>query len=367
MKKSEILRLRTLKLVAKSLIVLVLLAVVAFAGVYSWFRAEPTTDASGLSVKATTPDGLEFFFAAPNNSSTVQSGYAAINTWLTTYNTNHANDEGFQEKTWHQGELNIDFSDPEFGFMSDLFLCETTSDGYTFKIPSLIQYGEIAYVDTSGTMENATPNVEYVSFDLYFRSKSPNTVQLLYNSKIEPTGTPGTTDDDAMKHAAIGAVRLSAYNGFTRELLWIPGPCVWFDGTANNGEGQLYVNQTTFPANRGNVYYDGSGYALYAERTVDHAYYNASGTRTVLSNTPLNDILNNGNIVASTGGNYQLGSSAADNVSLVTLDNTYYDSATGYYYNRVRINLWIEGEDAESRLKFVGGKFNLTLNFDVAS
>ncbi len=361
MKKSDELRIKTRKMIAKNLIVLVVLAIVAFVGVFSWFKADPDSHANGLNVKATAPDGLEFFIVAPNSSNTVQQGYNAINTWISTYNTNHRNDTGHVDKAWHKGELSIDFSDAEFGFLSNLFLCESTSDGYTFKIPKLQQFGEIAYVDTEEEFEDATPNEEYMSFDVYFRSKTENDVKLLHTSSISPSdGAPGTESEEEMKNAAIGAVRMSVYNGTDRELLWIPAPNVWFNGAANGGEGQLYVNQTTYPTGRGNVYINNNTYALYSERTIDHAYYNASGTRTILENSNSTN-----NIVASTAGDYQLGANSASDVPVVTMDETYYDSTDGYYYNRIRVNLWIEGEDAESRLKFVGGRFNLLLNFDV--
>ena len=232
------------------------------------------------------------------------------------------------------------------------------------QIPKLQQYGEIAYVDTGESFGDATANEEYMSFDLYFRSKTPNDVKMLYTSSLSPTATPGTGSAEEMKHAAIGAVRLSVYNGNTRELLWIPAPHIWFDGSTNNGEGTLYLNQTTYPNGRGNVYYNNSGYALYSERTIDHAYYNSSGTRVIEAS----DVAAN-NIIASTGtgtNEYKLGTSAANNISVCTMDNTFYDSTNGYYYNRVRVNLWIEGEDAESRLKFVGGMFNLAMKFDVS-
>ena len=351
MKKSAKLKRKTIKLIVKNLIVFSVLAVVAFVGVFSWFTNKSSAEADRLSVRTQIADGLEYFIVAPNSS----DQYSAINTWISNYNTNHSSETGFVAKDWHTGTLNFDFSDAELKFMEDLFLCETTSDGYTFKIPSLIQYGEIAYVDTTVNFEDATPNNEYMSFDLYFRSKSSFDVVLKSGSSISPVGTIDTSTDEGMQPAAIGAVRMSVYNGNTRELIWIPGPNLWYNGTYNNGEGLLLTNQTTYPTNRGNVYYNGSGYALYSERTIDHAYYNASKTRTILQNNPLNN--NSEKIIASTAGDYQLG----EDISIVTLDQ---NGGDGYYYNHVRVNLWIEGEDAESRLKFVGGDFDLSLLFD---
>lgn len=354
MNKSDKLRRKTRKKIAKNLIVLVALALVAFVGVFSWLRAEPKSDSDSLQIKATAPNGLEFFIVAPSDK-TVTAGYDDINTWISSYNTNHQNDPGHQDKAWHQGSLDLDFSDPEFGFLSDLFLCETTSNGSVFKIPKLLQYGDIAYVDTTEDFENATANEQYMSFDIYFRSKVQNDVKLLHTSSLAPVAEPSTSSDEEMKNAAIGAVRMAVFNGSTRELLWIPAPCLWFDGRPN---GSLHLNYTGNTAGTykpgGNVTLSGDTISLTGDATNEHWYYNASKSRVKDTGT---------DIKASTNGDYMLGSAGEDDLSVVTMNN--YNSSDGYYYNRIRVNLWIEGEDAESRLKFVGGKFNLTMNFDI--
>lgn len=349
MKKSEELSRKTRRMIAKNLIVLAALAVVAFVGVVSWFTKNTTATASGIAVRTEMADGLEYFIVAPGAS----DQYDNINTWISNYNSNHANDTGFVPKDWHTGAINFDFTDAELKFMEDLFLCETTSDGITFNIPKLIQYGSIAYVDTTESFENATANNEYMSFDIYFRCKSSGDVKLLNTSTIAPSGTIGTATEEEMKNAAIGAVRLSVLNGNTRELLWIPGPCVWFDGTANDNEGELHTSYTGTTANPfkpgGNVTVSNDTIALTNDGTNEHWYYNSSKARVQDEGT---------DVVASTNGDYRLG----HDIAVVTLSN--YDSTNEYYYNHVRINLWIEGEDAESRLKFVGGKFQMNLDFD---
>lgn len=353
MKKSDELRLRTRKMIAKNLIILVALAVVAFVGAYSWFKADPNAHTNGLNIKATAPNGLEYFIVAPSDK-TVTNGYFDINTWISDYNNSHRLEPGFQEKGWHQGNLTLDFSDPEFAFLSDLFLCETTGNGSTFKIPTLIQYGDIAYVDTTANFEDAVSNENYMSFDIYFRSKTKNDVKLLHTSSLAPATEPSTNNEDAMKNAAIGAVRMAVYNGSTRELLWIPAPCIWYDGTNNDTLHLDYTGSTagTFKPG-GNVTVSGDTISLTGDATNEHWYYNASKDRVKDTGTDLK---------ASTAGDYLLGATSADDLPVVSMDN--YNSADGYYYNRIRVNMWIEGEDAESRLKFVGGQFNMALNFD---
>ena len=362
MKTSVEIRRNTGRMIAKNLIVLVVIAVVAFIGVMSWFTNHTTATADGIDVCTEMAYGLEYFIVAPSDT----DQYSNINTWISTYNTNHASESGFVAKDWHTGTLNFDFSDAELKFMEDIFLCETTSDGITFKIPKLIQYGDIAYVDTSESFDDAVANNEYMSFDLYFRCKSPGDVKLLNTSTISPVGTISTSSEEAMKNAAIGAVRLAVLNGNTRELLWIPGPRVWYDGTANNGEGELHTNYTGSTAGTfepgGNVTVSNDTISLTDDGTNEHWYFNSSKAR-----VRANDGNGNSVAVASTNGDYRLGQTSSDDVSVVTLDDSKYDSINGYYYKHIRVNLWIEGEDAESRLKFVGGKFQMNLDFDLVA
>ena len=191
-----------------------------------------------------------------------------------------------------------------------------------------------------------------MSFDIYFRSKSSFDVVMKESSEISPVGMIDASSDDGCKNAAIGAVRLSVVGGNnTRKLLWIPAPCVWYDGKNDD----LHTNYTGSTANTfkpgGNVCLNGSTVDLTGDGTNEHWYYNASRNRVQV---------NDSSLVASTDGDYKLGS----DITIVSLDNTNYDSTNGYYYNRVRVNLWIEGEDGESRLKFVGGQFNMSLEFD---
>lgn len=356
MKTSVEIRRNTGRMIAKNLIVLAAIAVAVAVGVIAWFTSHQTVTADGIEVQTVMADGLEYFIVAPN----ANDQYSNINTWISTYNSTHASESGFVAKDWHTGELNFDFSDAELKFMEDIFLCETTSDGKTFQIPKLIQYGDIAYVDTTEAFEEAVANNEYMSFDLYFRSKASGDVKLKNTSTIAPVGTISTSSEEEMKNAAIGAVRMSVLNGNTRELLWIPGPRVWFDGTANNNEGVLHTNYTgnnnTFKPG-GNVTVSNNSITLTGDGTDEHWYYNSSKNREQATD----------GVVASTRGDYRLGNTSNDDISVVTLDNTNYDSTNDYYYNHIRINLWIEGEDAESRLKFVGGKFQMNLDFDLAA
>ncbi len=370
MKKSGSLSRKARKIIAKNLIVLVALALVAFVSVYSWFTQNTTAIASGINAKTVVNDKLEFYIMPPSDT----DQYNAINQRLASniaWNIEHSN-ETPRRTSWHEGELTFDFSDQELKFMEGLFMSEVTGNGTTFNIPKLMQYDQVAYIDTDQQFEAATANDNYMSFDLYFRSKSNYNIALTNESSIEPVNgdsLSGQHDYDgavaeneaSMKPGAIGAVRLSILNCEANnecELLWIPAPNVWYNGITDH----LYTGLTSTGtgnfgfSGKGSAYYSGSGLALTNEGTTAHAFYSA--------NNAARTVWNNGthNVKASTAGNYRLGSSSSDDVNVLTLPH---EDSNGYHYGHIRVNLWIEGEDSEARLRMVNGKFNMSLYFDI--
>ena len=367
MKKSDELRLRTRKLLAKNLIILVALAVIAIVGAFSWFSHTTTASAGTIVASTKANDALEYFIVEPKNV----DQYSAINSWIATYNTNHASDEGHVDKKWHLGEWTFDFSDAELKFMNDLYLSEVTSDGLTFKIPKLNQYRHVAYVNEEESFSDAAANENYMSFDIYFRCKRQYTIVLKSDSSIAPMGQIDPSTEVGMQNGAIGAVRMSVQdvgNTNARELLWIPGPGVWFDGMAptqvQDEYGVLHLQSDSdwdSLTNRGkSITYLGNntiGYTNTAgEDTDNHVYYTASGVRTLIESDDTN-------VIASTDYDdhpYELG----HDITVCTLGSNNHTSGE-YYYGYVRVNLWIEGEDSEARVNFVKGKFSMDLDFDI--
>ena len=371
MKKSDELRVRTRKMIAKNLIVLVALAVVAFVGAYSWFSKTTTASAQGINASTKMNDKLEFYIMPPSDT----DQYNAIKKRLSdnaAWNAEHST-ETPRRTDWHHGELNFDFSDQEFKFMDGLFMSEVTGDGVSFNIPKLMQYDNVAYIDKTQAVEKATPNDNYMSFDLYIRSKNNYSIALMNDSSIEPVNSnsisgqhdySGDDDEANMKPGAIGAVRMSILNceaNNERELLWIPAPNVWYNGLTDH----LYTGLTA--SGSGNYSFSGKGSAYYdesdttklkltTEGTTTHAFYSANNaSRTTWHNG------GSQNVKASTAGDYLLGSGSSDDVTVVTLPHQDGD----FRYGHIRVNLWIEGEDAEARLRLVNGKFNMSLYFDI--
>lgn len=379
MKKRVKLKRKTVSMIVKNLIVLVALAAVAFAAVFSWYTDHPQVDSSGVSAIVDVDQSLEYFIVSPEFTAAEHTNannqsinvYQAVNKLLDDNAAWNAQNTGETPKIsqWRTGavSLNPDLY-PELGFLSDLSLSDITSDGKTFKIPKLIQHQHITYVDEEAAFSDATPNKEYLSFDIYFRCPQSCTVVMKSNSTITPVGTPSSATEQGVKNAAVGAVRLSAVNdNDITKFIWIPDPSVWYDG--QNDPGTLYTSLASIPLmGGGNVTSDGNTISLYPERTVDHAYFSQTSTtvndvttytttRTILYSSAQNSIVcpSNENNNSPT---YQL----PGDKSLVTLQPQGMND--GYNYGRIRINLWIEGEDAEARLALVEGQFNLNLVFD---
>lgn len=325
MKKSDEIRRKTWRMIAKNLIVLAALAVAAVIGVMSWFTQNTTATADGISVECIVPDGLEVAIVDPSLSSQDLDNYLS------------------SDANWHEGT--IQFTEENYPFIKDLFLCEVTGDGISFMSPVLSQSNGIAYVDEESNVDNwtvATSNVDYLSFDLYFRSENQHSVELLSSTSVLPASTLSSSQNEGeySANAVVGAVRMSIVNTLsTRELLWIPAPSIYYDSKTDmliTGIQSNNIDHGTVLINDDYTFSDG---------TYVHGYYNTSGTRqTISSGTDFFANYNNGN--------YSLG----NDVEISTLTRQ-----GDYYINHVRCNIWIEGEDAEARLAMVGGKFTANL------
>ena len=132
---------------------------------------------------------------------------------------------------------------------------------------------------------------------------------------------------------------------------------MWFDGRTEDGV--LHTDLSDLDG-KGNVTSDGSTISLTGESPADHAYFsesNNSRSRVVLSHQP-----ENSKVRPSLDEAYHL----PGDESLVTLQSIE-GMNDDYKYGHIRINLWIEGEDAEARLDMTdmntpSFKFNLVFD-----
>ena len=301
------------RMIAKNLIVMLVAVIVALTGVLAWFSSKTSAEANGISVECKAPDGVEIAIVEHGGNAPSADDY----------------------------KTTIELNSENYPFLKNLYMTEVTGDGINgnFSRPALTQVSGKAEVDTTAQWSEASENSDFLSFDLYIKSKGAHTIALDSSSSIAPVNKNNLTWVEGTAAAAynpsaygnfsrdciVGAVRFSVVSTTnTRQLLWIPAPNIKLSGDSTSVETR---------------YTSGSTYR--------HNYYNTSKEYKTLDNA---------DVVANYSHNdpYKLGK-----ISDIT---TLKPESDNYYYNHVTCNLWIEGEDDESRLALVGGKYTVTLS-----
>ncbi len=319
------------RMIAKNLIILLVLILVAFVSMWAWFTTGARAEADGINVQCKASAGIDL--------AVVPHGAAAP-------------DSSKYTKT-------LNLSDVE-GLLDDLTLTEVTSDGVTFYRPSLQQNSGIAtpVIRKDGqlvTWDKANEQVHYLSFDLYIRSQSKQTVYLDRSSSFIPNSinlvgaSAGNISSygNFSRDCIVGAARFSIVDTSNkRQLLWVPHP-----------ELKLVEDTVADEASGSSRHVFSMMNNLASGSTYEHQYYavNSDGTP---HETPT--ILGTDVVVGSTknvgSNNYTL----SERTKVLQLTGT---PQNGYYYNHVTCNMWVEGEDEEARLALVGGKFKVDLDF----
>ena len=314
-------------MIAKNLIILIVLVFVAILAMWAWFTSHTEDVADGINVQCNVPDGIEIAVVAPGATPTDDDYTSSYITLNSDNNT----------------------------FMKDLILSEVTSDGKIFYKPALIQSNGVAYADTSANWDTAVANENYLSFDLYIRSKTSYTVSLTTNSKfttLHPDQLIGenafnkSTEGNYSRDCIVGATRFSVvdYNDKKEgdlKLLWIPRPDIYFNGTGVD----LDVPET------GESSYDGLTYK--------HKYYEVTDT------SKTDKTINN-----KSGIKYFKTSKVNDNGEYVLPGKTEIavlgkTNDEKFYTKCVRCNMWVDGEDTEDRLALVKGKFQIYIDLTI--
>ena len=326
MKNSTASNRKTGIMITKNLIILVVLVFVSILAMWAWFTNKSSATADGIDVKCDVPDGIQIAVVAPGATPT--------------------------EEDYVEGSIKI--SADKFSFMEDLVLSEVTSDGKTFYKPALIQSNGVAYPDTSANWDTAVANENYLSFDLYIRSKSTQKVSLTTNSKFTPlsnvlvgeTAGNKSTEGNYSRDCIVGATRFSVvdYNDNKKgdlKLLWIPRPDIYFYGTGVD----LDVPET------GDTSYNGLTYK--------HKYYEVTDTsktpKTIDSSSNLDYFKTS---VINSDDEYAL----PEKTEIVKLTKIGDDA---FYTKCLRCNMWVDGEDTEDRLALVKGKFQIYLDLTI--
>lgn len=296
----------------RSLILSLVLLVTIFMVVFSWFTSSTQAIADGVNVICNIPDGIEIAIVGHGAPAPAENEYVT-------------------------GVITLENQ----AFLKDLQLSEITSDGIKFYRPPLIQSEGIASPDLEADWNEAVANTSYLSFDLYIRSKSTQTVYLDTDSKFTTQSTVLTGEDSGNKSGSgnfsrdcvVGAARFSVLDdNNAKKMLWIPRPDIKL--VDNNGQFSIQTN-----LNSGDSYV--------------HSYYQVSGSTKTLTTAPAT--------VSAKSANNEYTLAAKTEITRLTSKQ----GSSQYYTNHVTCNMWIEGEDSEARLALVNGNFTIFLDLTI--
>ena len=386
-------------ILAKGILVLLSLLVLIFAFTYTWFvPGDIPATASGLSITVNNPS-TDFEYAIGFSNS--QTGGLYKHTAFTNTVDTDLDLEQLYEESDAVSKLQ------PYNLLLDYNPIDITGDGVNLVRPAM-KYGNWTINTASRNYSVAEENVQYITFDLIFRTTVENTKIRLDSDSValgncETHSGDGSLRDSSVanfnankdnkygvfsRDAIVGAVRV-AFLGYTDHsetadqivsnkltdyqslplLLWIPRPDIYLNNNPTNA-GTTREKETSGWELTPNVA-SGTTFNLRSEAqnkadysTYVHQYYNVFGVAP--SATPA--IVSYPEAVASV-----LNTSAPDGTDKVTfgrtqdlitlthINDTNSDDVPddGKYYGKVRVRIWIEGTDSEARRALTGGKFRI--------
>ena len=373
-------------LLAKGIMVLLSLLVLVFAFTYSWFvPPDHPVNATGLSLSA-QDSGVDFDIAIGFSNESTSNEYI-----VTDFQTRESGVFDFT-----QLKKTVNGNEKSYNLLRNYDPTDLTGNGSFLIRPAMLSKNSDIDIGKN-TFEYGTPNEQYISFDLIIRSSSPNLSVKLDSGSMVLGGVEGnsknasalivnTATDSNRKStygnfsedAVVGAVRLAfvdypvsvlsnktnifekldTVNG-TPNFIWIPRSDIFLKANTNSTsnwvlykEGDSEWNNSSYKAVRpGGSSSDPDDMFTYQELSRKHYYYG------IYETTPYS------------GGN--------QNYKLFDSDKTVYDLSTAkeivdvnipggegdsYFYGKCRVNIWIDGCDAEARRAIDKGQFKVVFS-----
>ena len=384
-------------LMAKGIMVLLSLLVLVFILTYSWFAdpSQPVT-ASGVSfsVRNTSTD-FEYAIGFSNS----QTGGDYKHTAFTNTVDADLNLEALytSEDTSHQHPINL---------LYDYNPTDLTGNGVTLVRPAM-KYGNWSINSASRNYSIAEENVQYISFDMIFKTAVRNTTIRLDSGSYAKGACESLAGDGSLltdtasfnkdnkygafsTDAIVGAARVAfleyADNGesgndivdikqteyvSTPKLLWVPRPDIYLNnnptGSANKEKDITgwALNTNVGSGTTFNLVSDSQNNPSYS--TYIHQYYNVfsvAQNETPAITTYAGAVASTLDTTAPASENKVTFATTRDLVTLNHINDANNDDVPddGMYYGKVRVRIWIEGTDSESRRALAGGKFNISFH-----
>ena len=365
-------------LMAKGIMVLLSLLVLIFAFTYSWFSDPPEiVSASGIQVN--THAGVGFDMAI--GFSTAETGY------------NYTVSEfGKSATLTNLKVVSEDGAEHFYNLLANYSPKDVTGNGRDLYIPDMDDNPATGVrtikTDTTSKTE-VTPNREYISFDMIFRCEKECNVYIDNGSYIKAvcetekvpeqdifrTLTKNIASDNISaygnfsKDAVVGAMRVGFvdYNALmtidnifsdinddehlekNAKFVWLPRPDIYLEANDSN-----VTNWTLHTAADEPGFFDTDG-AGAVNQTSTHKYYyigdDGSGETVGEYRTDVKTVVE----------------CNMDTIVPVNIPHTYTPEGASEsvteYYGKCRVNIWVEGCDAEARRAIAGGRF--LINFDL--
>lgn len=385
-------------LMAKGILVLLSLLVLIFIITFAWFTPpEEDNDAHGISVK--TKAGSDFEYAIGFKTSQTAGDY------LVTDFTSLSMQDLDIEHLHVPGKYEEDGVTPRnYNLIYDYSPIDITGDGVTLVRPNM-EYGNWKINFGTDDYSIAEANTQYISFDIIVRSKNPATLSLGPQSYAVGDCETDNNDEDLpdgslltgssaprqsdygsfSKDAIVGAVRVAfidfdnsnediTADSLTSDLLdeklasqpsllWVPRPDLYLN---NNGHDQDVTGwslntgvDSTDTFNLQSAAMNDSAYTTYRHQQYD--IFNNSNNQVVTNIDPYVHVSSED----TSDHCYRFN----DTVDLTQLaypkTETVNNQSETYYYGKIRVRIWVEGTDTESRRALAGGKFRF--KFDLTT
>ena len=334
MKKSESKNNRKRRRILLAFIMILFTGIILTASTYAWFTANRTVKVESVDVTVTTSTGLQISTDATNWKSVVTNTDITGANWLGVTNQLPNGTGGVMAPVSTAGE-----TDSETGFMNM----------YKGTIVTNKSTGNNILTATKSTETNSTTTGDFVAFDLFFQSNEAHDIYLTSNSSV--TATPEKTDSGIQNAARVAFITEGhvAYGSAASaaQALKTPGtPYIW--------EPNYDVHTASGIDNARNTY----GIKTTATDETQLAY---NGVKTTIAESA-EQALNSKNETYFTAMKTN-GSVAAGIPTDAYLNPFHIDEGV----TKVRIYMWVEGQDVDCEDKASGGSLSYNLSFSIDS
>lgn len=330
MAKSKSKKDRKRRKILLALIMILFVGIVLTASTYAWFTANRTVSVEAIDVQVSTSQGLQISADAANWKSIVTNADLTGASWT--------------------GVLNQLPTSPNTA--SPVSTIGTVTNGLMGMYKGTIDTGTVAgqpanvLISTASVETNGTSG-DFVAFDLFFQSSQAQTVYLTSNSSVVAKGT-STGIQNAARVAFIkeGSVAYGASAADAQALRGEISKWIW--------EPNYDVHTAAAVANALNVY----GTTVGQTGGSKLAYKGVKAPIAKANNIPLN----------STDSQYFADVTTVGSLASGIPSSTYlnaFDVAEGV--TKVRVYIWIEGQDVDCEDRASGGQMTVNLQFSIDS